>query len=160
MLAVRNRWKCEEECAALARFGLHPNPAAVILDNFLAVRKPDAMTLDFVAVKILVVLSPTELEDSLVEIDVAGNFGRKIGALGDSHAVVAHAEQPRVVLISSGDLNLKRLQRAVLDGVFNQIEEYRLEALPIGEDARQKMIGNPSAGGVNIRAKLVAHFAN
>ena len=38
VLGVWNRWKREKKRAALVCFGLHPNPAVVILDDFLAVR--------------------------------------------------------------------------------------------------------------------------
>jgi hypothetical protein len=55
---------------------------------------------------------------------------------------------------------LQRLQRAILDGVFNQVEENRFQAVAIGEHVRQNITGNDAAGGIDIWTKLSADLAH
>src|SRR5579871_465818 len=97
-------WKGEEECRALPRLRLYPDPAAIALDDALANSQADA------GAGILMPVQALEYAENLP--GVAGL---------DSDSVVLHRELPVPVLGSGIDQNLRRLAGSVLQGVAHQI---------------------------------------
>src|SRR3954470_20883512 len=107
----------EPEGAALARLALGPDPAAVLLDDPLAHREPDAGS----GVGALAVKAVERLEDLL--------------RLRLLHAdpVVAHGEPPRAVDSARRDLHV-RVALGELHGVRDQVLEDLAEIAVVGAD--------------------------
>src|SRR5919108_5862379 len=121
-MAVRlPRRQCERERASLARFGLHPDAAGMVLHDLLGDRQTDAGA----GIPAATVQALKDQEDALDVLRL------------DADAVVPQPEKPILPPTLRPNVDEDRLLAAELDSVAEQILEELYQLCLIGHDGRQ-----------------------
>src|SRR2546421_2586470 len=130
---------------ALLRCGLHPDPAAVTLDNLLADGEPQPRAR-------VLVLPMQALEDDEDPLEVLRV---------DADPVVANAEQPLPLVPHACDSDVWRCGPAELECVRDEVQEQMLELAGVGGDRRQSVTGDGRARLIDreleVRERAVEH---